>query len=736
MVRDLGMKGRQFWADLRVLAQEQRLFSPLRGRQKRARDRDDLTEQGALYDSALASAGGVIWVPVCLAYGIAAWFALWWEPPLWHYGVVVLLMAGLFPLARGQSGRALVARAVMLFLAGMIAAGLRANLQEAPVLGFRYYGVIEGRLIAVDRSGADKLRLTLDQVRLDGVGPPRTPARVRVSLLHEATPPVIGARVRAKGHLGPPPPPSEPGGFDFRRYAWFAKLGAIGYLRDAPEVIAPPDNGGLGQKADRLRSKLSQSVQSHIGGQAGAVAAALLTGDRSGISQATNNDMRAANLYHVVAISGLHMGILAGFVYAAARWFFLFLGMMNARVATWPMHKLAAGVALIAAAIYLWVSGGAVATERAFITVAVMLVAILLDRRALSLRSLALAATIILLFTPEALLSAGFQMSFAATIGLILSLGVWRRIAPYTPALVRPLVMLMFSSLVAGLVTAPIAAAHFGRIAHYGVLANLLAVPVMGTVIMPAGVMAVLAAPFGVEAPFLWLVGQGTGWILTVAHWIAGLGGAVSAVPAPPALVLPLLAGAVFLAVLAHQFGRARLGMVLGFGVGGLAFVLWAVLPRPAILVSPEGDAVGIMTEAGRALSKEKGGRFAVESWLDADGDLAGMMRSARRPLWQGPSNRRVADLGHGWRIAHLTGKKAGQMAVETCTEKVVLISNQNLPMVKNGPCLLLDLWVLRHKGAARLSMTPDGPRIIHDAKVRLWQRPPRTRAKPRKDGP
>ncbi len=436
-----------------------------------------------------------------------------------------------------------------------------------------------------------------------------------------------------------------------------------------------------------------------IGGQAGAVAAALTTGDRSGIAEATNQMMRDSNLYHIVSISGLHMGMLAGFVYAAMRLALIGAQGVGLAPAGRPLHKLAAGVALLAAAAYLWLSGGGVATERAFIMVAVMLGAILADRRAISLRTVALAAMLILIVSPEALVTPGFQMSFAATVALILSARPWARIAPRVPWIVRPVAMLVVTSFVAGLATGPIAAAHFSRSAQYGLLANLLAVPVMGTLVMPAGVIAALLAPVGLAGPALWVMGLGTRWMLAVAGWISGLGGAVVAVPAAPAGALPLIGLGALVAALTLRPGAGR-GAVLRGACGIAACLLgagmWITAARPDILIAPEGGAVGILTAQGRVLSKPANA-FIADSWLEADGDTAAAAAAAARSGWSGGRGARRAVVGET-SILHLTGKTGAALAAQSCMPGAVVVSDTALTVA--GQCRLFDLTRLRRTGS------------------------------------
>jgi competence protein ComEC len=659
----------------------------------------------------LAEARGHLFVfaPVAMAAGIGAWLGLETEPGLWlHLGAALAALAGAAGLARGPEPMRVPAAAVLCAAVGVLACALRAERVEAPVLGFRYHGPVEGIVVGVDRSHSDRLRVTLAEVRLEDVAPDRTPARVRVAFHGDAegARPEPGSRIRLVAHLAPPEGPVEPGGFDFRRMAWFRGLGALGYTRTPPEILAPPGPGEA--RINRLREAITLHLLDAIGGDAGGVAAALTTGDRSGIGQATTEALRASNLSHLLSISGLHMGLITAFVFGAVRSAIACVPPLALRV---PGKKVAAVVALAAGAFYLLISGGNVATERAFVMVSVFLGAVLLDRRAISLRSVAIAAIIILIAQPEALVDPGFQMSFAATAALVAAFAVLRgRVsARRIHWALRPIAVTLFTSAVAGWATAPIAAAHFNRVAEYGLLANVLSVPIVGTFVMPAAVVAAVLAPLGLEAPALWVMEQGIVWVLWVADFVAGLEGAVTAVIEPPGWLLPAIALAGVWVI--GWPGRARW---IGAAVAALCLLPWAMAQRPAVLVSADGGLVGIMGPQGRVLSAERGAGFTADAWLESDGDLATQAEAAMREgPFAGPRTDRRFALGE-WRIAVLKGARAPQALGPACAEAdLVIIAARVWPDVPAG-CRVIDQRLLARTGALAVTLEADGALRLH----------------------
>ncbi|WP_368407133.1 ComEC/Rec2 family competence protein [Sulfitobacter sp. THAF37] len=668
----------------------------------------------------LAQRGGLIcWVPICLAVGIGTFFSLPTEPggqllaAFSLMAVILVLLARLLP-----EPVAPLSLALALCLIGLLLAAARANSVAAPVLGWRYYGPVEGRIVAMDRSQSDALRLTLDRVRLDRVPPDRTPDRVRLSLYGGAgIMPEPGLRVMTTAHLSPPAGPVEPGGFNFQRHAWFERLGAVGYTRVPLLAAATAADGHAGLAVFRIRMAASDRIREVLPGDLGGFAAAITTGDRSGISKDALEALRASNLAHLLAISGLHMGLLSALVLAALR---LLLALHPLSALRWPTKAIAACGALFVATGYLALSGGNVATERAYIMVAVALGALMIGRRAISMRAVAVAATLVLALRPEALMGPGFQMSFAATTALVAVFGWLREVETAgMPRWLKPVFAVFVSSAVAGLATAPIAAAHFNAIAHYGLIANLVSVPLMGVLIIPAAVVALLLAPFGAEALGLWVMGTGLRWILHVAHWVAGLDGARGYVVGPGGWVIPLLALG-FLVLILWQ-GRLRFA---GLPVMALAFVLWHGAERPTILVSDSGTLVGVMTPQGRALSREKTAGFAARNWLENDGDGAEQWKAAKR--W--PQDADVIHLSGKRRVAGFAGCERGQIVVASVPAEGLA----------SAPCDVFDPERLKHTGALAFTPTKEGWKVT-TARARtgdrLWTRWPPAAEGPKSQG-
>jgi competence protein ComEC len=664
-----------------------------------------------------------LWLPVLFACGIGGYFALAAEPQRWMLIAIAATLGMLVATLPRLDGLARIALALVVVPGlGFAAAAVRTHAVAAPVLAAPMTAAVEGRLIGLDRSSSDRPRVLLDAVVIHGLDPTRTPVRIRVSLDPETPESLLapGRRLIGQARLSPPAAPAEPGGFDFRQMAWFDRIGAVGYAR-TPFLEAEPGPGGGWQSAVfALRLGLSRAIRSALPGENGGFAAAILTGDRSAVDPAALEALRASNLAHLLAISGLHMGLLSGFVFALVR-----LGIVLAPGAALrlPAKKIAAAVALAAGAAYLVLSGANVATQRAFIMTAVVLVAVMIDRPAFTLRSVALAAFVVLMLRPESLTEAGFQMSFAATTALIAVFdwlrgqAWWRESQSARWRYLRPVIGVSVTSLVAGIATAPISAFHFNVLSRYGLIANVLAVPAMGLVVMPAAVLAALAAPLGLAGLPLAAMDAGIGYILAVAGYVARLHGAVRPVPAGPgaSLVLIALGGIVLVLVI----GRVRLAGLAPMAAG---LILWASVDRPDILITEDGRLFGIRTEAGRVLNSARGNAFAAEMWLGNDGDGAGQAAAFERAAMiraRGRAEIKVEGLG---RFIYRGSQRPDARAAEDCAAAAILLA-PSWSTAPEGGCLFIGSDRLRREGALAIRLDPEGP-VIEGAKARNRDRP------------
>lgn len=669
-----------------------------------------------------------LWIPVFFAAGIGGYFVLPVEPETWLGGSVCLI-AGITAMGfRKRRGRPFfILMGLMVAAAGFSAGQLRNAAVSAPVLERQIGPVsLSGRVVRVEPTEKGH-RLTLDQVVIDRTGLTEMPARVRVSARSRAAPPSPGDLIVARAILQPPPSPSLPGGYDFARKAWFEQIGAVGFTLGAVTVTETPTSSSWRVWLARLRLDMTMRITAGVGAQEGIgpVAAALMTGERRAIPKDSLASMRDSGLAHLLAISGLHIGLVAGLLFFAVR---LGLALIEPVALRYPIKKIAAGIAVLGAFAYLMISGATIPTQRAFLMVSIVMLAVMIDRTAISMRLVALSAMAVLLFAPESLLSASFQMSFAAVVGLV---AVYEAAAPKMTALRHRggifgsriglfVAATLLTTLVASLATAPFAIYHFNRVALYGLLANLVAVPVMAMWIMPLGIVSFLLMPFGLESLGLVPMGWGISVVLWIAESVAGLPGAVALVPPMPTTGLVVLSlGGIWLCVMRGY--RRFLGLpVVAAGLAGILTVA-----APDVIVNRDGGLVAINLGEGRVvMSPGSGNSFERDMWqrrLAVDGagpwPSGGIDPAAR--IGCDPAG--CIALIAGKTVALVTEPEA---AIEDCgrADHVILLTRVPRRICGDAKIVFSTFHVWRD-GAHAIRFTERGP-VVETSRERRGDRP------------
>ncbi len=561
-----------------------------------------------------------LWTPVAFGGGCAVYFGFRVEPPAWPL-LAFAAVASLTWLAGRRLRLARVWSLGLLMLAcfalGMAAAKLRTDAVTAPIApALEDPTIIEGWVVDVDSPGSAGPRVIVAPVRIRGVAPERTPVRIRATVKGAAPEP--GEAVRLFAILNPPPAPAAPGAYDFGRTAFFQRIGGVAFAlgETRPTDLAPaPWRLRMVMRINAMRFDLAKRIVARQGERAGGVAAAMTTGHEAWLDPAQVDVMRDSGLAHILSISGLHMAVVGGFAFFLVRLLIALWPWLALRV---PGKKVAAVAGLLAVGTYLVVSGAPPPAERAAVTASIAFLAVLLDRQAITMHALAVAAFVVLLLQPETIVTPGFQMSFAATAALVALVEAWpqrpKEISAPWPILVVQRTgawvgAAVLASLVAGAATGPFAMQHFNRSAMYGLAANLATAPLSDFLIMPALALGALLEPLGLGAPFLWLAARGIDLMLAIGEWVAGLPGAVRTIASAPDIVLPIA----FLGVLFCCLWRGPLRW-LGLPLA-CAVLIWPRDPAPDLWIGDSGLQAAFVQDLQAVVVRPGVRQFAVDVW-------------------------------------------------------------------------------------------------------------------------
>ena len=567
-------------------------------------------------------------VPVCAGAGALVHLTAERDPSLPFSLGLMAACTLLALLCRPKPAAFRIFIACAAFFGGLSSVGLRSARVDAPVLDRIRVAKVTGFLEEVDhrREGA---RFILRVTSMEGLAPEATPYRVRLTtkraMLEEA-----GTHVSLRARLLPPARAAMPGGYDFARDAFFARIGAVGNATgriDASPATAPADFGlRLYAYVDRARNALARRVERSIGGPAGAVGAAMVTGKRDFLDDPTREVIREAGIFHIITIAGVQMTLVAGIFF----WGFRRLLALSRMLALhYPIKKWSAALAMLGAIAYDIGTGSRVGTERALYMTLIMLGAVLFDRQAFSMRNLALAAFVIVIVEPEALLGAlvavwetraAAAKQIRAMVEMPMRPRVDRndRLLMFLEAARHGPAAMLLSTISATVATASFMANGFHELSPYVLIGNPLTLTIIEFFAVPGALLGAFLYPLGLDGWVWSYLGLGINFVLWAAKWIGSMPGATLHLYAfaPWAIVF------LTLAVLCVVLWRSLPMRLLALPLAAIGLYGAATGERFDVAIAPTGDAVAARMADGRlAAFGRRPGAFGVEQWLRADAD-------------------------------------------------------------------------------------------------------------------
>jgi competence protein ComEC len=547
-------------------------------------------------------------VPVAIGLGIVGWqisgTGFW---PIWACAAI-----GLILLMFGQGVSSRLSRTIFwgvaLFSIGFGAIALKSALGPADTLRKPWIGTLNAQIESVEDVSARNIVRYVLRTGDNDVLPAKV--RVNVPLTEHRREFQSGAIIQVKARLMPPPGPALPRSYDFARQAWFLGLGATGSALSPPKLLSPSAGGKAFWSSKR--EALAGHIRRAMTPETGAIGSALLVGSRGAISEGDAEALRNSGMAHLLSVSGLHVTAVVGGTFI----------LISRLLALFPWFALRFSVPVVAAAVsaivaigYTLLTGSEVPTVRACIAALLILTALAMGREALSLRLLAVGASFVLLFWPEALAGPSFQLSFAAVATIIalhesplMKRWTIRREEPITFRLCRSVLSLLITGLFIELALAPIALFHFHKSGLYGAIANIFAIPLTTFFVMPLQIIGLILDGVGLGAPFWWLAGQGVSAIIMLAHWVSSAPGAVVMLPSMPRWAFGcIVLGGLWAVIIV---GKPRFW---GFVLALIGLSAMAIAPRPDLLVTGDGRHVAIVDKSGDLVLLRPGaGDYAV----------------------------------------------------------------------------------------------------------------------------
>lgn len=541
-----------------------------------------------------------LWVPIFLAFGMAYYFSIGFEP-----GIIKLIIAFII----GISGIILCRKIpfvalMMLAIFGFGYAGIYAHIKNTPQISHDIHNIeISGKILDIDHTD-DKIRL---HIKSDEFGIVRVTTTDNIQLN-------AGDIISGNGGLFKPKPSDMPYGFDFARHAYFNNMTATGYIKDIKTTYTTES------AVYSIRQYIKNKTNSFL-------TDSLLLGYKNALNSEQREIWNTNGVAHLWSISGYHMTLIAGWLFIIFYFIFRCIPKLVRRIPARIPATICSWFGLVG---YVFISGGGVATLRAFIMATFIMLAIILGRNALSLRMASLTFIIIALINPYNIMRAGFQLSFAAIFGI---LWLWTCVGPNLPnnKILKYMYSAFLTTLIATIFTAPFILTHFGEIPIYGILGNLIFLPLFSFILMPCVIIGTICAIIGIYGP-IGFAHNIYAHLYSIAESIANLPFGNLSIGIPPNVSIVLMIIGLSCLIFIRNLDTLKtlvarhINLVLCPFFICVGTAIWLTSPRPIFYISHDHKLIGAVLDGKLKFNRDhdSGNYFAFDNWRKMNREKTG----------------------------------------------------------------------------------------------------------------
>lgn len=549
----------------------------------------------------------IVWSPVLFGTGILIYFSFSFELSKWIILLLIELLLVLFFIFRNSHNKVFVLCNFFIIVLGFAMACLQSYYISKSVFPVEKEtkSYIKARIDYIDYNYRGKQRLIVDDV-FDYYNQPIKGTH-RFSLTTENIELKTGDCIETVANFAPLTKPFLVGGYEPQRDLFFNKISSTGYISTAVYKIDCEKKLHINDYMNHIRQKIDARIKSVLPKDVAGVVSSISIGERGGISMKISENYRDSGLAHFLSISGLHMSMITGLMFFFIRFIVVFIPYLSLR---FDSKKIAAVFAIVVSFIYLLISGMQIPAQRAFIMTTIVLIGVLFDRIAISMRVIAISAIVILIISPISLLGPSFQMSFSAVIALI---AFYERYSGSVSRFIKGegynrnslfkktikifwvyIVGILLTDFVASIVTSVFASYHFNRISIYTTIGNLLSGPIIGFIIMPFLLFSLILMPFGLDYYALRITGYGVSLVNDIVFDVASMDNASILVPSFPVWGLLLMSfGFLWLCIWQRKW------RIWGFIAIFIGFLSIFTSKQPDILINDDASVVAIKDNYG-----------------------------------------------------------------------------------------------------------------------------------------